>query len=233
MASEQRLRDELNRATESVLIDTSAALARVVATAGRRQRARHAMLAVAAAVLVVVGAVGVSHLEQEHLGKSPGPANRSTGLGPLVRGDQHAASRTVLTGEWQSDAAPAQQVRAAMTASGVSPALVNRTVGKSRRWFVQMTFGQDQTIASLVVQTSDPTSPGTSLETSDIYLYRLLPGHRLIVTPRHPGGRWVFSYRIAGDTLHLQLIRSTPSPSADRTTALFVAWTFAPLTLVH
>lgn len=234
MAPEQRLRDELNRATESVRTDTAAALERVVATARRRQRVRHAMLAVAAAVLVVVGAVGVSHLDQVHLGRSPGPANHSSGPGPLAPGDLHADARTVLTGEWQSAPVSAQRVRSALSAAGISRAVTNRTIGEANRWLVQLTFSQANTTSTLVVQTSDHSRPGTSLRTSEGYVYRLLPDHRLLVTSTHPGTRWVFSYRKVNDTLSLHvLLSAVSSPPDERSSALLIAWTVTAFTLVH
>jgi hypothetical protein len=96
-----------------------------------------------------------------------------------------------------------------------------------------MTFSQHEGTAALVVQTSDPTNPGSSLRTSDLYLYRLLPGHRLLVTSTDPGTRWVFSYRLDGDRLTVSFLRAVPTPPDDNTTAQLLAWTYAPLTLIH
>ena len=231
MATEERLRDELNWAASSVGTDTPAALVRVLATARRRQRVRRAALVVAAVALVVVGAFGITHADLVSLGQPPPPANSPHDLSQPT--DMHAEARTRLTGEWQTAAIPAAQVRSVLTAAGIGSAVVDRTIGDSRRWFVQMTFNQNEGTAELVVQTSDPTRPGTSLRISDTYLYRLLPGNRLLIAPKHPGSRWVFTYRLDGDALRLELVRAASSPLDDRTLARFVAWTFAPLTLVH
>ncbi len=234
MATDERLRDELNRAADSVRTDTPAALARVIGTARRRQRARRVSLAIAAVALVVVGAVGIAHGDLVSLGRSPAPANRPSHVNGLSRpSDVHAGARTVLTGEWQTRSIPSTDLRHALMKAGLGPALVDGTVGQARQWFVQMTFSQGEGSAVVVVQTSDPTNPGVSLTTSEPYPYRLLPGGRLLVTPPHPSTRWIFAYRLEGDSLGLRLLRAPSAPLGGPTTATLVSWTFAPLTLVH
>ncbi len=234
MATEERLRDELNRAVDSVHPDAPTALIRVVAKARRRQRARHVALAMTAVVVVAVGALGISHVDLANLGQSPPPSDAPQRPHHLSEpSDIHAGARTVLTGEWQTDAVQARQVRGVLTRAGISSTLADDTLGAARQWLVQMTFSQHEGTAALVVQTSDPTDPGVSLTTSDQYLYRLLPGNRLLVTPSHPDTRWVFSYRLVNDSLRLHLLHAAPGPLAGRTTAQLAAWTFAPLRLVH
>jgi hypothetical protein len=234
MATEERLREELDRVAGSIRTDTSAALTRVVATARRRQRVRRASLAIAAAAVIVVGAIGIARGDLVSLGQAPGPAGRPSAPHVLSQpSDLHASARTVLTGEWQTESAPSSDLRRALTTAGLGSDIVDRAVGQSRRWFVQLTFSQGQGSPVVVVQTSDPTNPGVSLTTSEKYPYRLLAGNRLLVTRSHPGTRWVFSYRLEGDSLELRLLRAESGALDEQTEATLVSWTYAPLTLVH
>ncbi len=234
MASEQRLRDELTRAAESVQTDSDAALVRVVGMARRRQRIRRVTLAAVAAVVIVVGALGATHLDVYNLGRSPHPATHSTfPHGVNAPPNIHERARNALTGEWQSAVYSTRRVRAAITASGLRSVAADRALGASVEWRVQMRFSNTSGNAALVVETSDPSNPGVSLKISEQYLYRLLPGGKLLLTSTHPGTRWMFSYQKHGDRLLLNFLSSSPQPVDDTTKARFVSWTFAPLTLVH
>lgn len=233
MASEQRLRDELTRAAASVETDVAAALNRVIGTARRRHRTRVTALA-AAIVIAVVGAVSFSRLGSDILGREPSPASHSTAPNGLPGApDLHAQGRNALTGQWQSSSYSRARVRAAITASGLSSTDADHTLGTAHRWFVQMTFSQDVGYAALVVETSDPGNPGASLTISEKYQYTLLPSNRLLVTTTHRDIRWVLSYHLHGDTLVLDVPSSTADRLDPRVAARLVAWTFAPLTLVH
>ncbi len=233
MASEQQLRDELTRAAAGVEPDVDAALVHVIGTARRRHRTRVTALAVAI-VILIVGAVGFAQLGHDLLGREPSPATHSTGPNGLqAPPDLHAGGRNALTGQWLSSSYPRARVRAAITDAGLSSADADHTLGSGQQWRVQMTFGQNDGNAALVVETSDPGNPGASLTISDKYLYTLLPSNRLLLTTTHGETRWVLSYQLHGDTLLVHLPRSTADRLDDRTAAQLIAWTFAPLTLVH
>jgi hypothetical protein len=234
MSFEELLRDELSRSAESVSTDTGAAFDHVIETARSRQRSRRVTLAVGVVAVVVAGVLGITHTDLPSQRHSPGPATRTTRptqpAGPGSGG--HAYTRTRIFGEWQTRIFPTRQVRAAMTSAGVSEQDADSVLAGARTWRVQANFSEGVGGPVVVFTTWDPRHAATSLRISDEYPYTTDPRSHLVLTPVSSSSRWVFSYRISGDRLHLQLLSATPRLTGHAK-ALVIAWTTTPFTLVH
>ncbi len=235
MALEQRLRDELSRSADSIRSETDLVLAQVILVARRRQRARRGGTAFLIAAVMMAGVVGISRLDVDNLGRRPAPATRSSGLTQWVGSnlDGHAALRNAVTGVWQSSSRPSRQVRVAIKAAGFTDADANRALGNAAQWQAQIFFSFHGNGPVVITKTWDPSNPGVSLRIDDPIPYKLLPRDRLLLSPVASPTELMFSYRIVGDRLTLHYQGASPHPLRNGAAARIIAWTSAPLTMVH
>ncbi len=233
MALEERLREELNRSADSLSSGTEAQLAQVVAAAHRRQRGRRAGAALLAATLGIAGALGLSHLKADYLGRQPDPTTQSPKPTlPAGLNDSHAAIRNAVTGVWQSKPQASRHVLAAITSAGLTRADADLAIGDAQRWQAQVFFSFHGNGPVVIAQTWDPSDSQVALHIDDPQPYELLPHHRLQLLPVVSSTRLLFSYRIAGDRLTMRYLRADPHPLPDRAVARILAWTSAPLVRV-
>jgi hypothetical protein len=226
---DDQLREDLRASALAVPNDMDTALSSVRRRAARQQRTRRVIAGAVTAVLVAVVAVALSTGVVPSLGETPQPA----GTAPMTNQSRSTAGPpagvdSTLTGEWQSATLPAEHFSAAIRAAGLGRTTASHVLAGAHTWVVQLTFG-----TSLTVETWDPADPSDSLRLSPQYGYRVMSGHRLVVTALASPARWSFSYRLSGDRLLLHYLRATAGSGSELETARFVAWAAQPLTLVH
>jgi hypothetical protein len=229
MSLDDELREGLRQSAHTLPAHIDAALLSVRRRAVRQQQTRRVIAGTVTAVLVAVAGVALSRGVLPSLGETHQPAGTAptTGQSASSAGPAPGVDST-LTGEWQSAAQPAEHFRAAIRAAGLGRTTASHVLEGAHSWVVQLTFG-----TSLTVETWDPADPSGSLRLSTQYGYRVLPGHRLVVTALASPARWSFSYRLSGDRLLLHYLRATSGSGNGLETAQFAAWAAEPLTLVH
>jgi hypothetical protein len=229
MSLDDQLREDLRASARAVPNDMDTALSSVRRCAARQRRTRRVIAGAVTAVLVAVIGVALSRGVLPSLGETPRPAGTAPMTGQSASTTRPTAGvDSTLTGEWQSAALPAEHFTAAIRAAGLDRTTASHVLAGAHTWLVQLTFG-----TSLTVETWDPADPSGSLRLSPQYGYRVLPGHRLVVTALASPARWSFSYRLSGDRLLLHYLRATAGSGPGLDTARFVAWAAEPLTLVH